>query len=76
MGYCNGGTSSGDGCPRHDVVFQATPADMGTGTMVVEDEEKREMDILPSGLLPGTGKDAAAAQKLRSTAVDPSQFRP
>ena len=44
--------------------------------MVVEDEEKEAMDIIAPRLLPHTGEDAAAALKLRTADVQPSQFRP
>ena len=44
--------------------------------MVVEDEEKEAMDIIAPRLLPHTGKDAAAALKLRTADVKPPQFRP
>ena len=44
--------------------------------MVVENEEKEAMDIIAPSLLPRTGKDAAAALKLRTADVKPPQFRP
>ena len=48
---------------------------MGSGEMVMEDEAKGEVDIVPSGLLPHTGEGTPADTKLRTEIIEPSQFR-
>ena len=76
QGHGRSGTGSSHGYTGYVPTISPTTTDMGTGGMVMADGETEKVDLIPTRLHIGNGKDTPPCHQLCNETIESSQVRP